>query len=94
MVKQIRTIFLTGAWLAAVALIWWDATTPHSELLHGGSPPVALLKLVVGGLVLGLPLTIPLIAFKLKGKIKWTWMWVASPSWLCLALLLYGFFTH
>jgi len=91
---MIRMFFLGAAWAAAVALIWWDSVTPRTELLHGGPPLLALLKLVIVGVILGLPLTIPLIALKLNGKIKWKWLWVASPSWLCVGFLLYGFFTR
>lgn len=33
-------------------------------------------------------LTILFIGLKLTGHIRWSWVWVLSPVWICLAIFL------
>jgi len=46
---------------------------------------------VSGGIGFGNLLAILFIAFKLLGIINWSWLWVLSPVWIPLALLLLFF---
>ena len=34
-------------------------------------------------------LTIAFIVLKLLGKITWSWVWVLSPLWICVLLIIF-----
>jgi hypothetical protein len=36
-------------------------------------------------------LTVLFIGLKLAGAISWSWLWVLSPTWIPLALIIIGF---
>jgi len=41
-----------------------------------------------GGVGISTVLTIIFVVLKLVGVIDWSWVWVLSPTWISLALLL------
>lgn len=41
-----------------------------------------------GGVGISTVLTIIFVVLKLVGVIDWSWVWVLSPTWIILALLL------
>ena len=41
-----------------------------------------------GGVGISTVLTIIFVVLKLVGVINWSWVWVLSPTWISLALLL------
>lgn len=41
-----------------------------------------------GGIGFGGLLTIAFIVLKLTGVINWSWLWVLSPLWISLALII------
>ena len=43
---------------------------------------------VSGGIGFGGLLTIAFIILKLCGVIKWSWLWVLSPTWIPIALVI------
>lgn len=44
----------------------------------------------VGGISFGSLLTLAFIVLKLTGVIDWSWVWVLSPLWISVILILIG----